>query len=144
MTHLSHDAWIPRDDMAVLGRCSSDTVRRDEGRIRKLYDEAGEPYETRTDATGRVLVNVGDFVRVGRLRPEDLTTGATPAESAEVLRARETITALKAQVGELSGRLSHSDLHIADLREQLSVKDKQLGAQVNHISQLISRLGGAS
>jgi hypothetical protein len=89
--------WIPRDDMATLCRCSVDTVTRT---VKK------HQFDTRTDDAGRLLVNVGDFVRIGRLRAEDLTLGATPAESAEVRRARASIEALKIQVAELTGRLS--------------------------------------
>ena len=143
MSHTTVQAedWITREDMDALMRSSTDTVRRDETKIRKLYDDDGRHYETRTDDAGRVLVNVGDFVRIGRLRPEDLTLGATPAESAEVLRAREVITALKAQVGELTGRLSESDLHRDALREQLAVKDKQIAQQAAHLTQIIAHLG---
>ena len=140
-TTVSAEDWITREDMAALMRSSTDTVRRDEAKIRRLYEEDGRPYETRTDEAGRVLVNVGDFVRIGRLRPEDLTLGATPAESAEVLRARDTITALKAQVAELSGRLAQTDLVRDTLREQLAVKDKQIGQQTALLTQLVARLG---
>jgi hypothetical protein len=42
--------WVTRDDMALLTRTSTDTVRRDVTR---------HGLETREDDTGRVLVNVG-------------------------------------------------------------------------------------
>jgi len=29
MTSINHDAWIPRDGMAVLANCSTDTRRRE-------------------------------------------------------------------------------------------------------------------
>lgn len=87
-TTLTGEDWIPRDDMAVLVHKSVDTVTRE---IKK-HDLA-----TRTDEAGRVLVNVGDFLRLGRIRPEDLTAGAIPAESAEVLRVRESLTALRSR-----------------------------------------------
>ena len=96
ITTIQSEDWITRADMAALMRSSEDTVRRAEKK---------HQLQTREDDAGRVLVNVGDFVGVGLLSPEDLTVGATPAESAEVLRARETVTALKAQVAELTGRL---------------------------------------
>ena len=131
-TTLQSEDWITRADMAVLIRKSEDTVRR----ACEKHD-----LETREDEAGRVLVNVGDFVRIGRLRPEDLTVGATPAESAEVLRARETVTAVKAQVGELIGRLAQSDLIRDTLREQLAVKDKQIAQQGTQLTQLIARFG---
>lgn len=124
--------WIPRDDMAQLIRSSVDTVKREA----KKHD-----LTTRTDGAGRVLVNVEDFLRIGRLRPEDLTVGGTPAESAAMLRMRETVTALSAQVAELTGRLSQSDLVIDTLRDQITVKDKQLNQQANQLTQLIGRLG---
>ena len=123
---------ITRDDIALLARTSPDTIRRD---IKK------HGLETDTDAAGRVLVRVADFLAIGRIRPEDLTAGATPGESAEVLRARETITALRMQVAELSGRLRHSDALVDTLRDQLGQKDKQLAKQADPVSQLIVRLG---
>lgn len=55
--------WIPRDDLAVLARCSVDTVKRD---IKK------HELNVREDEAGRILVNVEDFIRLGRLRSEDL------------------------------------------------------------------------
>lgn len=124
--------WVTREDMAALMRASTDTVRRD----CRMHD-----LETREDETGRILVNVGDFLRIGRLRPEDLTVGGSPAESAEVLRARETVTVLKAQVAELTGRLAEADMVRDTLREQLAVKDKQIAQQAGHLTQLTNILG---
>ena len=115
-TGLTSADWVTRDDMAALTRKSADTVTRD---IKKHQLSAP------ADEAGRVLVNVGDFLEIGRLRPEDLTAGTTPAESAEVLRARETITELKERAAELTGRLGNSDTLVTTLREQLAVKDKQ-------------------
>ena len=130
--HLTAEDWISRDDMAVLIHRSEDTVRR---------DERAPELQTRVGETGRVQVNVGDFLRIGRLRLEDLTAGATPAEPAEVLRARETITALRVQVGELTGRLRHSDALVTTLGEQLAQKDRQLAKQADHLTQRVGRLG---
>ena len=124
--------WITRADMAALMKRSEDTVRRAE----KKND-----LENREDEAGRVLVCVADFLRIGLIRPQDLTVGATPAESAEVLRARETITALKTQVAELTGRLAQADLVRDTLREQLAVKDKQIAQQANQLTQILGRLG---
>lgn len=134
MSHPTYTAqdWIPRDDMATLARCSVDTITR----AAKKHQ-----LETRVDDTGRVLVNVGDYLALGKLRTGDLAVGATPAESAEVLRARASLEALKIQVAELTGRLSLADATVETLREQLAVKDKQLGRQGDQISQLIGRLG---
>lgn len=129
--------WITREDMAVLIRKSPDTVRRQA----KKHDLA-----ERTDEAGRVLVSVGDFLRLGHLRPEDLAVGATPAESAEVLRARETLTALRVQVGELTGRLGHADTLVSTLTDQLAYKDRQLAtqaAQLTQLTQLLGRLAAA-
>jgi hypothetical protein len=92
--HLTAEDWITRDDMAVLIRKSDYTIRR---------DERAHGLRTRVVA-GRVLVNVGDFLRIERLRLEDLTAGATPAESAEVLRARQTITACSPRLVLVAGR----------------------------------------
>jgi hypothetical protein len=128
----SAEDWVTREDMAALMRVHPDTVRR---ACHK------NELDTREDEAGRVLVNIGDFLRIGRLRPEDLTAGATPAESAEVLRARATVTALTAQVAELTGRLAQADLVRDTLREQLAVKDKQLAQQSSQLTQLTQLLG---
>jgi uncharacterized coiled-coil protein SlyX len=132
-TGLTSADWVTRDDLAALSRKSVDTVTRDV----KRHD-----LQTRQDEAGRVLVNVGDFLALGRLRPEDLTAGNTPAESAEVLRARQSITELRERAAELTGRLGHADTLVATLREQLAVKDKQLAKQAEQITALIARLGG--
>jgi uncharacterized coiled-coil protein SlyX len=133
-TTVQGEAWITRADMAALMRKSEDTVRRAEKK---------HQLETREDDAGRVRVNVGDLVRIGLLHPGDLTAGATPADPAEVLRARETVTALKTQVAELTGRLAHSDLVRDTLREQLAVRDKQIAQQANQLTQLIARIRGS-
>ena len=131
-TTRSTELWLPRADAATLARKSQDTIRRIVER---------HQLETRTDAAGRVLVNTADLVTLGHLRQEDLTAGASPVESVEVLRARETITALRVQVGELTGRLAHADVLIAALSDQLTQKDRQLAKNADHLSQLIGRLG---
>jgi hypothetical protein len=124
--------WVPRDDMAVLADCSVDTIRRDEKK---------HGLETRTDDAGRVLVNVGDFLRIGRLRDADLTAGATPAESAAVVRSRQAEAALREQVARLEGKLVQADLVVETLREQLGAKDKQLAKRDDQITQLTTLLG---
>ena len=96
-TTVSAEDWITRADMAALMRKSEDTVRSAEKK---------HQLQTREDDAGRVRVNVGDFVRIGLLHPGDLTAGATPAGSAEVLRARETVTALPASSGPARRRLT--------------------------------------
>jgi phage shock protein A len=113
-TIIQAEDWITRADMAALMKRSEDTVRRAE----KKHE-----LKTREDEARRALVAVADFLRLGLIRPQDLTVGATPAESAEVLRARETVAALKAQVAEMTGRLAQTDLVRDTLREQLAVKD---------------------
>lgn len=131
-TPLSAEDWIPRDDMATLARKSVDTIKR----ACKKHD-----LETGTDESGRVLVFVGDFIDLGLIREQDLTAGATPAESVEVLRARETILKLRTQAAELTGRLTHADTLVETLREQLVTKDRQLAKQADQLTQLIGRLG---
>jgi hypothetical protein len=85
-TALTPADWISRGDLATLTRTSTDTVVR---------DCAKHQLVTQTDADNRVLVDVGDFLQINRLRPEDLTLGATPAESAEVLAAAAGLPALE-------------------------------------------------
>lgn len=127
--------WVPRDDMALLTRTSVDTVRRD---VKK------HGLKTRDDAAGRVLVNVGDFITIGRLRDQDLTVGASPAESAAVIRSRELVAELRAQLARAQGRLDQAEPVVATLREQLASKDKQLAKRDDHVAQLTTLLGQLS
>lgn len=127
--------WIPRADMAALIRKSEDTVRR----LVTKHD-----LTTRTDDKGRVLVRVDDFVTLGHLRAEDLTAGLTPAESAEVLRARESVTALRVHVAELTGRLTAAEQLSDTLRDQLAQRDRQLTKQGELLSRLIGQIAGAA
>lgn len=127
--------WVTRDDMALLTRTSVDTVRRD---IKK------HDLETREDDAGRVLVNVGAFIRIGRLRDQDLTQGSTPAESAAVLRSRESVSQMRAELAHAQGRLDQVDAVVATLREQLVSKDRQLAKRDDHVAQLTTLLGQLS
>ena len=133
--------WVPRDDLAVLANRSTDTVTRD---VRK------HQLQTREDEAGRVLVNVGDFLRIGRLRDSDLTAGTTPAESAAIIRSRQAETDLREQLARLEGKLAQADLVVETLREQLVTKDKQLSkrdeqfTQLTHLLGRLSALGGAA
>ena len=68
----------------------------------------------------RVLVIAGDVLQIGRLPPDDLTCGATPARSAEVLPFRDTLTALTTQAAEPRGRLGQADSLVDTPREQLT------------------------
>ncbi|QGN58095.1 hypothetical protein [Nostocoides sp. HKS02] len=127
--------WVLRADMAALIRKSEDTVRR----LVTKHELA-----TRTDDKGRVLVRVDDFVTLGHLRHEDLTAGLTPAESAQVLRARESVTALRVQIAELTGRLAAAEGLSDTLREQLAQKDRQIAKQGDLLSRLIGQIAGAA
>ena len=127
--------WIPRDDLAVLAHCSTDTIRRDERK---------HELETRTDESGRVLVNVGKFLEIGRLRESYLTAGSTPAESAAMARSRQHESELRQQITRLEGKLDRTDLAVDILREQLSAKDKQLAKRDEQISTLTGLIGRLS
>lgn len=129
---------MPRDDLANR---STDTVTRDVKR---------HQLQTREDEAGRVLVNVGDFLRIGRLRDSDLTAGTTPAESAAIICTRQAETDLREQLARLEGKLARADLVVETLREQLVTKDKQLSmrdeqfTQLTHLLGRLSALGGAA
>lgn len=133
--------WVPRDDLAVLANRSTDTVTRD---VKK------HQLQTREDEAGRVLVNVGDFLRIGRLRDSDLTAGTTPAESAAIIRSRHAEADLREQLARLEGKLAQADLVVETMREQLVTKDKQLSkrdeqfTQLTHLLGRLSALGGAA
>lgn len=127
--------WAPRDDVAILANCSPDTIRRDVKR---------HELETREDESGRVLVHVDDFLRIGRLRDSDLTVGTTPTESAAILRSRQAESGLRERLAHLEGKLAQADLVIETLREQLTAKDKQLAKRDDQFTQLTSLLGRVS
>lgn len=124
--------WVTREDVVALTRTSIDTIRRDEKK---------HGLETRRDDAGRVLVSVADFIRIGRLREADLTTGSTPGESAAILRSRETLAQLRAQLARAEGGLEQAQTVIDTLREQLATKDRQLTKRDDHIAQLTALLG---
>lgn len=128
------EQWLTRADLAQLMHCSPDTVRR-------LTRKHG--LQERTDTGGRVQLNVADCVRTGMLTPEDLRTGATPLESAELVRSRDTVLSLRVELAGLTGRLNEADMVRDTLREQLSVKDRQIAQQATQITQLIARLSAA-
>jgi hypothetical protein len=130
--------WILRDDMAVLCRCSVDTIRR---------DVRNHELKARTDDAGRVLVNVGEFIKIGRLNEADLAGAATPAESASLVRSRAVESGLRQELAELRGRLERADQTSEVLREQLGVKDRQLKArdeQINTLTAMIGRTYGVT
>ena len=137
ITHTAYTAgdWITRDDMALLARCSVDTVRREERKLNAKFNR-----EPRTDEAGRALVNVGEFIELGRIRPEDLTLGTSPAESAAIIRSRQAETELREQSARLRGELDQAETVLATLREQLAVKDKQLAKRDEQITQLTTLL----
>ncbi|QWC84460.1 hypothetical protein KLP28_12920 [Nocardioidaceae bacterium] len=123
--------WITREDLATLARRSVDTIRRDVER---------HSLDTRTDEKGRVLVNANDFLALGRLAPEDLRRGATPAESVAMTRARDEVGSLTAELARLEGRLEHLGRSEETLRDQLAVKDKQIAKLDETVKQLTALL----
>lgn len=123
--------WVTRAEMMRLTGKSEKTIKRDEA-------EHGLP--TRTGPNGSVLVNVRDFVRIGRLRATDIPNGLTGSQAAEVLRLQEQVARLTAEKGELGGRLAEvreaRDLAVG----QIAVKDAQLKAKDEQIAQALRAL----
>jgi len=101
--------WVTRKDAAALGRCSQDSIQRT-AKKHKL--------PTRTNKAGATLLSLDDLVRVGRVRPEDLTAAGTGAELAELARTKEQVSALRVEVGHLGGRLAERDVLQEVLRQQ--------------------------
>ncbi|RYP87711.1 hypothetical protein EKO23_04775 [Nocardioides guangzhouensis] len=66
---------------------------------------------------------------------------APPPQSPSRSSAPGTIAGLRERAAELQGRLGHADALVETLRDQLSIKDRQLAKQGDQITQLIARLG---
>jgi hypothetical protein len=111
------EAWISRADAAQLGRCSEATIKRLEGK---------HDLETRSGSNGQILLRLADLVRLGRIRPEDLPAGASPAGTAELRRTQEQLVAVQRELGEVRGRLAERDAVVATLTGQVSEKDRQI------------------
>lgn len=123
--------WVTRAVMMRLTGKSEKTIKR---------DEKDHGLETRTGANGSVLVNIEDYVRIGRLQPTDIPNGLTGSQAAEVLRLQEQVARLTAEKGELGGRLAEvreaRDLAVG----QIAVKDAQLKAKDEQIAQALRAL----
>ena len=109
--------WVTRKDAADLARCSQDAIRATQKK---------HQLPTRTNAAGATQLRTEDLIRVGRIRAEDLTGAGSGAECAELVRAKEQVSALRTEVGHLGGRLAERDVLLEVLRQQVSEKDKQL------------------
>jgi len=123
---------ISRKNAAALARKSEDTIRRAERKHR---------LSTQIDPdTKEVTYRVGDLVDLGLIRITDLAFAGSAQESAEVIKARRTITDLEIRVAERDAELRNYRFVIDTLTEQLRTKDKQIADQ----SKVIIRLGGAA
>lgn len=127
---------ISRKDSARLARRSEDTIRR-------LERKHGLVTERDPDSL-QVTYRVQDLIDRGILQLEDVATAGSAAESAELAGARETNAHLRAEIAERDGRLSYAEDLIKELKEHLSVKDKQLTQQSTQINKLTDALGGLS
>jgi hypothetical protein len=119
--------WITRRDAAALGRCSEDAIKATQKR---------HQLETRTNAAKATLLNTADLVRVGRIRAKDLTSAASGADCAELVRTREQVSVLRTEVGHLGGRLAERDTFLELLRQQVGEKDKLIRQQASTIDRL--------
>lgn len=119
----------------ALGRCSEDSIQR----TAKKHN-----LKTRTNRAGATLLSLGDLVRVGRIRAEDLTAGGTGAECAELARAKEQVSQLRAEVGRQGGRLAEREAFLDVLRKQVGVKDRQIAALQATVERLAASLATRS
>jgi uncharacterized small protein (DUF1192 family) len=127
--------WVTRKDAAALARCSEDAIK-DTQKKHKL--------PTRTGTAGATLLSLDDLVRVGRVRPEDLTAGGTGAECAELARTKEQVSALRTEVGRQGGRLAEREAFLDLLRQQVAEKDRQIKALQTTIERLAASLASRS
>lgn len=110
------DKWVTRREVAQLAGCSEDTIKR---------DVKTHTLETRLSDKGEVLVRVADFVALGRLQPQDVPTGLSAGQAAELKRVLADNVRLAAQVAELTGRLSAATAAQDVVIAQLGVKEAQ-------------------
>src|SRR5215218_3193814 len=76
--------WISRADAAELAHRSEDAIKR---------DQKDHGLETRPGPNGKTMLRLADLVRIGRIRPEDLPAGASPAGTAELRRTQDQLVA---------------------------------------------------
>ena len=82
--------------------------------------------QTRTNAARATLLSLDDLAPVGRVRVEDLATGGTGAECAELARTQEQVNQLSTEVGRQGGRLAEREAFLDVLRQQVGEKDRQI------------------
>jgi hypothetical protein len=111
-----------------LARCSEATIIR-------VVEKRG--LETTTGPGGRVMVRLADLIRIGRIKPEDLPTGATGAGTAELRRTQDLLVAAQRELGEVRGRLAERDTVVATLTGQVTEKDRQ----IRKLTEIIDNLG---
>jgi uncharacterized small protein (DUF1192 family) len=129
------NAWVTRKDAAAVARCSEDAIKD----TQKKHN-----LPTRTGAAGATLLSLDDLVRVGRVRPEDLTAGGTGAECAELVRTREQVNQLRTEVGRQGGRLAEREAFLDLLRHQVGEKDRQIKALHANVERLVASLASRS
>jgi hypothetical protein len=91
------EEWISRADAAELARRSEDAIKR---------DQKDHGLEARSGPNGKTMLRLADLVRIGRIRPQDLPAGASPAETAELRRTQDQLVAVQRELGEARGRLA--------------------------------------
>ena len=111
------EEWLTRRQVAQLVGCSEDTIKRDV-KTNKL--------QTRPSDKGEVLVRLADFRALGRLQHQDVPTGLSAGQAAELKRTLAENARLAAQVAELTGRLSVATAAQDVVVAQLAVKDAQI------------------
>jgi hypothetical protein len=124
----SAEEWISRADAAELACCSEATIER----LETKHD-----LETRSGPNGQTRLRLADLVRLGRIRPEYLPAGASPAGTAELRRTQEQLVAVQRELGEVRGRLAERDAVVATLTGQVTEKDRQ----IRRLTDIIDSLG---
>ena len=122
------EEWISRADAAELARCNEATIER----LETKHD-----LETRSGPKGQTRLRLADLVRLGRIRPENLPAGSSPAGTAELRRTQEQLVAVQRELGEVRGRLAERDAVVATLTGQVTEKDRQ----IRRLTDIIDSLG---
>lgn len=71
------------------------------------------------------MYRVADLIRIGRIKATSLVAGSTGSETAEVIRARRTISALQREADLATGALEMARTHITTLNEALTAARNQ-------------------
>lgn len=133
MTGTDHSKWITRKEAAHLAACSEATIKR---------DIESKSLPTRKRGT-QVTVDVDDLIAIGRIKPDALTPGQTPADAAGLVAAHQATADARARAENALGQLQSCQTLIAALQRQVEAKDQQIADLAANLTRLITVTVGA-